>query len=276
MHKALTFGILTVNGVSAVALVDKKQVYQSVPYKPFDWEYGNLGYDQFDLGDFDTFDAEKGEYFPRKEHAYADPYGRYGTPEPVEAHQYNEGHRERTGTYEFPGRTDWGPDPDYFSWNDGGYASHQAYNKKLDFDTVIRPWRTRETHKPAKKEHYHEALTHPKSPLHLEPNSDSDDDIPTTFTSPNGHVPGQFYQPGKLKKNVGGHPLGNFNTPVRYEPEPIPDAFDYGNLRWATQHGLTHFSDHGVGPTHKKEHGYSRFSYLKGADDFGDEECFDC
>ena len=60
--------------------------------------------------------------------------------------------------------------------------------------------------------------------------------------------------------------------------EPIPDAVDYGDLNDA----LDDFKadnphEHYDAPELKvRRNPYSEFSYLKSADDFGNEECVDC
>ena len=58
--------------------------------------------------------------------------------------------------------------------------------------------------------------------------------------------------------------------------EIAPDAYDYGKIRWATNHGLNKLSHHGKDLPKLKKNPYSSHSYLKFADDFGEEGCVDC
>jgi hypothetical protein len=239
MYKALIAGLLSVNGVSAVALTSEG-VYESVPWTQ-PWDFG------FDYGLLD-----KSYRYGHEEPVVTSP------PEPTTDFSDWEQKiwRPYTGKYDFPGRTDWGEDPDHFNWNNGGYASAKQYDKPLDFSTVIRPWR-HERHTEDPKEH-HEPLVHKER-------EEFEDYI------------SEFAKPNTRKKNVGGHALGNFNPRALVrDDDPIPDQLNYGDLRWSVKHGLNKLSHDGHDLPPVKKSGYSRFSYLKGADDFGSEDCIGC
>ena len=239
MFKSLIAGVLVVNGVSAVALN-----YESVPW---DWE------------------TEYGWLLPTRNTRAATPapVKQPKKPEPVK-----KAWRQREYKYDFPGRTDWGEDPDHFNWNNGGYSSHLQYGKKLDFDSVLRPWRTK-AKKSGKEEDSHTLEHHFSSKHHADSDEESEDE--------DAHVPGQFYPAGHLegKKGYGGHALGNFNVQER-DDDPIPDAFDYSGLQWATKKGVNKLSHHGADLPKLRKTGYSKYSYLKGAEDFPDTECYWC
>ena len=241
MFKALIAGLLSANGVSAVALTSESEwAYESVPW---DFHYDDNGW-----GQSRALTHELPEPAAPAKTDFSDWTKKLWRP--------------YTGKYDFPGRTDWGEDPDHFNFNNGGFASHRQYNKPLDFSTVIRPWRTERKHRhgASKKEEEHNA------PLEHVFEEEFDDFVP------------EFAGPGKRKKNVGGHALGNFN-PRASRPrrgDPIPDAYDYSGLRWSTKKGLNKLSHHGHDLPKLKKNGFSKFSYLKSADDFGSEDCIGC
>ena len=243
MYKALIAGLLSVNGVTAVALTSEG-VYESVPWT-HDWD--------FDFGfDYGLLDRS---------------YRHGNDPEPVVSSPpeptidtsgwETKLWRPYTGKYDFPGRTDWGEDPDHFNHNNRGKYSALQYDKPLDFSTVIRPWRNDRKKEDPKEEDHH--------PLVHKEREEFDDYFST------------FAKPDTRKKNVGGHALGNFNPRAsRRDDNPIPDAYDYGDLHWSVKKGLDKLSHHGHDLPPVKKSGFSRFSYLKGADDFGSEECVGC
>ena len=153
--------------------------------------------------------------------------------------------RKRTGRYEFPGRTDWGEDPDHFGFNKGGLASHNRFNKSLDYSEVIRPNEPKEE---AKQSHYEQAKREPLTIDSEELRRDRD---------------------ARYADNVrqGSH-----------RNEPIPDAVDYSDLNDALgDFKADHPHEHYDAPELKvRRNPHTEFSYLKSADDFGDEECVDC
>jgi hypothetical protein len=162
------------------------------------------------------------------------------------------------GKHDFPGRTDWGEDPDHFNFKKGGLASHNRYNKKLDYSDIIRPNAPKKESRRGKKEDEHDhVFAHPERE---EPEA-----LTTDF--------------GKFVRNRDA----NYGKNVRssrssHREEPIPDAFDYSKLDWAVEaFKADNPHEHYDAPELKvKKNPYSRFSYLKSAADFGDEDCVDC
>jgi len=159
----------------------------------------------------------------------------------------------RDGKHDFPGRTDWGEDPDHFNFNHGGLESHNRYRKPLDYNDIIRP------NAPKKERHSKSSLNHEEHVFaHQEP--EAPEALTTDFSE---FVRDRDADYGKSTRRSS-----------RRE-EPIPDAYDYSDLNWA----LKSFKDDNPHDHYEDElpkvrkNSYSRFSYMKSADDFGDESC---
>merc|ERR1712151_636705 len=138
MFKTLIAAALALDATSAVTLkADDNpfgKAYESVE-GGWAWDYG---WDEEELG-----------YNPWKVKYHYDS-SKFDKPEPEPVVEKKEPEyvtqdvqfkwRRPTGTYQFPGRTDWGEDPDHFNFNKGGLASHNRYRRPLDYRTVIKPF----------------------------------------------------------------------------------------------------------------------------------------
>ena len=216
----------------------------------------DLGYDPYSIG---YYTAEP----VQRQKVVTEPKHRHGVHESEEDSHSSDGEFElkwhkADGKYDFPGRTDWGEDPDHFNFNNGGLESHNRYNKKLDYNTIIRPNAPKRESRSGKKvdEHDH-VFAHPEK--------EAPEALTTDF--------GKFVS--KRDSNYGKN-LRRSRTSHR--EESIPDAFDYSMLDWAVEaFKADNPHEHYDAPELKvKKNPYSRFSYLKSAADFGFEGCVDC